>query len=388
MKAFIRKWAAPVLAPSGVATFIAFVVVWIYLNRLGRLDVFYSTLTVKSMVGVIIASAVVAIVSIMLMFFMTSFLMALTIPADNENMYDYERVREWAVKAILVSGLFPLLFIISFTILGGENFGVSTFWVCVSLIALAIMIMLATKLFLGKSIASQLKPKTQVVRRKYFRKIYLWNPLVISLIAHTQVLPVNLISLHIKFPEDFDDRAQLISLYFLSFSLYMLTLLPGVIFLRANQKDTLLKRALFPSVTALSLLLLISAYLTIIPVIFVHAVMKTAGVSDFSSHHFLIEKEKYPENLFNKELWETYVVGDTRYVRIKAVLFFSFGDTRLLCPEGIIDAYKKSWDFMPFSSSFDNEAREALRALGAYCFSPETKDYMQWDSPLSTDKVK
>lgn len=260
MKAFIRKWAAPVLAPSGVATFIAFVVVWIYLNRLGRLDVFYSTLTVKSMVGVIIASAVVAIVSIMLMFFMTSFLMALTIPADNENMYDYERVREWAVKAILVSGLFPLLFIISFTILGGENFGVSTFWVCVSLIALAIMIMLATKLFLGKSIASQLKPKTQVVRRKHFRKIYLWNPLVISLIAHTQVLPVNLISLHIKFPEDFDDRAQLISLYFLSFSLYMLTLLPGVIFLRANQKDTLLKRALFPSVTALSLLLLISAY--------------------------------------------------------------------------------------------------------------------------------
>uniref|UniRef100_UPI001F1F047C hypothetical protein n=1 Tax=Cronobacter dublinensis TaxID=413497 RepID=UPI001F1F047C len=100
MKAFIRKWAAPVLAPSAVATFLAFVVVWIYLNRLGRLDLFYSTLTFKSMVGVIIASAVVAIVSIMLMFFMTSFLMALTISADNKNMYDYERVREWTVKKI------------------------------------------------------------------------------------------------------------------------------------------------------------------------------------------------------------------------------------------------------------------------------------------------
>ncbi|PQX59740.1 hypothetical protein C5952_22895, partial [Cronobacter sakazakii] len=173
-----------------------------------------------------------------------------------------------------------------FTILGGENASVSTFWVYVSMIALMIMIMLATKLFLGKSIASQLKPKIQVVRRIHFCKIYLWNPLMISLIAHTQVLPVDLISLHIKFPEDFDDRDQLISLYVLSFSLYMLTLLPGVIFLRANQKDTLLKRALFPSVAALSLLLLISAYLTIIPVIFVHAVMKTAGVSDFSSHHY------------------------------------------------------------------------------------------------------
>ncbi|ELY6322367.1 hypothetical protein SNQ60_004234 [Cronobacter turicensis] len=185
MKAFIRKWAAPVLAPSAVATFLAFVVVWIYLNRLGRLDLFYSTLTFKSMVGVIIASAVVAIVSIMLMFFMTSFLMALTISADNKNMYDYERVREWTVKAILVSGLFPLLFIILFTILGGENASVSTFWVYVSMITLMIMIMLATKLFLGKSIASQLKPKIQVVRRIHFCKIYLWNPFMISLIAHT-----------------------------------------------------------------------------------------------------------------------------------------------------------------------------------------------------------
>ncbi|WP_312122101.1 hypothetical protein [Kosakonia cowanii] len=199
---------------------------------------------------------------------------------------------------------------------------------------------------------------------------------------------MNLVSFHIKFPEGFDDRVQLISLYVLSFSLYMLTLLPGVIFLRSNQKDSLLKRALFPSIAAFFLLLLISTCLTIIPVIFIHAVMKTAGVSDFFSHYYLIEKEKYPENLFDKKLWETHAVGDTRYVRIKAVLFFSFGDTRLLCPDGIIDAYKKSWDFMPFSSSFDNETRKGLRALGAYCFSPETKDYMQWDSPLSAEKVK
>jgi len=185
VKTFIRKWAAPVLAPSGVATFIAFVVVWIYLNRLGRLDVFYSTLTVKSMVGVIIASAVVAIVSIILMFFMTSFLMALTIPADNEHMYDYKKVRAWAVKAILVSGLFPLLFIILFTVLDGENDSAGILWVCVSLIALMLIIMLTTKFCLGKSIVEQLKTKTQLVRQRHLRKIYLWNPFMISLIAHT-----------------------------------------------------------------------------------------------------------------------------------------------------------------------------------------------------------
>ncbi|ELY4112159.1 hypothetical protein SMY46_003891 [Cronobacter turicensis] len=385
---FLKKWLIPVLTPSAFATFITYLVVWIYLSRLGRLDIFHAALTFKSMISVVIISAGLAITMILVVFFATSLFMALTIPVDNEHMHDYDKIKEWIIKAMLFSGLFPLSFMMLMMFLTSKANINSQAFPYISIVTLSVIIYIAMRIKLGKSIREQLEIKTAKVRRLHTQKLYILIPCMISFIAHSQVIPVNMISSHIKYPDMFSEREKIAVFYCISFFIYFFTLMPGTVFLRMKKKESVLKKVVTPFAVASLILVFISIYFTMIPVVFVHAVMKISGISDFSKHYYLIDKDKFPAKLFERSLWETATVDDTKYIKIKAALFFSFGQLHLMCPSGIIEAYKQSWDFMPGSSSFDDAVKKKFQTLGSYCFTPETKDYMQWDAPLPYERGK
>lgn len=79
-----------------------------------------------------------------------------------------------------------------------------------------------------------------------------------------------------------------------------MTILPGLVYLRMDAKDKLPKKISTSLIVSLMILLFISTKITVLPVIFTHSVIKLSGISDFSTHSYIIKSSEYPEEFFFK----------------------------------------------------------------------------------------
>lgn len=87
-------------------------------------------------------------------------------------------------------------------------------------------------------------------------------------------------------------------LAFMSYFIFILTILPGLIYLKMNPQHKLSKRISSAFVASLMILLVISTQITVLPVIFTHSVIKLSGISDFKIHSYIIKTSEYPEEFF------------------------------------------------------------------------------------------
>lgn len=83
-----------------------------------------------------------------------------------------------------------------------------------------------------------------------------------------------------------------------------MTILPGLVYLRMDAKDKLPKKISTSLIVSLMILLFISTKITVLPVIFTHSVIKLSGISDFSTHSYIIKSSEYPEEFFSNSVWD------------------------------------------------------------------------------------
>ncbi len=137
-------------------------------------------------------------------------------------------------------------------------------------------------------------------RMKLLRRvqIYLIIPLSIALLVHLQVIPLEMVFRNIETSDKSINFKVIAELAFMSYFIFILTILPGLIYLKMNPQHKLSKRISSAFVASLMILLVISTQITVLPVIFTHSVIKLSGISDFKIHSYIIKTSEYPEEFF------------------------------------------------------------------------------------------
>lgn len=104
----LNKISKKIVAPSAIMGFIALIVIWLYLNKLGRLDVFIPSITLKDIFIVIAFSSIVSIILFSVLFFIPSILLIVIIKKENEYFHNYEKIKSNFIKAALTISLFAV----------------------------------------------------------------------------------------------------------------------------------------------------------------------------------------------------------------------------------------------------------------------------------------
>ncbi|MDC8779317.1 hypothetical protein AB2H77_25140 (plasmid) [Escherichia coli] len=236
-------------------------------------------------------------------FFITSFFIPIVIPYDIKNLPAYNKIQGNFLSVMMLSGLFPMAFIyvlycaFDFDQSVKDNSG----WL--SILSIGVLIVVISAIINTRYLEYDLSFKNN--RMKLLRRvqIYLIIPLSIALLVHLQVIPLEMVFRNIETSDKSINFKVIAELAFMSYFIFILTILPGLIYLKMNPQHKLSKRISSAFVASLMILLVISTQITVLPVIFTHSVIKLSGISDFKIHSYIIKTSEYPEEFFSNAVW-------------------------------------------------------------------------------------
>lgn len=250
------------------------------------------------------------------------------------------------------------------------------------MLSIALITITISALMCRKHLEPDLSFKNKKVKWIRRSQIYLLIPACIALLAHLQVFPLEIVLRNISAPDEKVNIWTVAGLAFISYMLYFVSLLPGIVYLRMDATRKLQKKISTSLITSLMVLLLISTKITVVPVIFTHAVIKLSGTSDFTEHNYIIKSEEYPEEFFSNPLWRKNSIKSEQYYSVRAVSMFTTNQFNLLCPVEIMEAYRESWKFNLWNTEFDNVVRRKLQKKASYCVPVSASALKRWDVPL------
>ncbi|WAG36309.1 hypothetical protein [Vibrio parahaemolyticus] len=380
-----QKWKTvliSVLTPSGIMSGIALTVLWGYFSRLDRLDVFFEVMSIKSIFVLVFLAAMLSLALLLFIFFVISLFIPVIIPQDMNNLPAYDKIQNNLLTVLMISGILPVIFIYIFYYVLHVSQKVKDYSGWISMISIALMAIIISALMTRKHLERDLSFKNRTIKWTRRGQIYLLIPMCIAFLAHLQVFPLEIVFRNINAPDEKVNFWTLTGLAFICYMLYFVSLLPGLVYLRMDAKSNLQKKISTSLIASLMVLFLISTKITVVPVIFTHAVIKFSGISDFTAHSYIIKSDEYPEEFFSNPIWEQKEIKPGKYYKIQAVSMFTTNRFNLLCPVEIIEAYRASWKFNPWDTEFDSDVRRKLQEKASYCVPVSASALKRWDVPL------
>lgn len=380
-----QKWKTlliSVLTPSGIMSGIALTVLWGYFSRLDRLDVFFEVMSIKSIFGLVFLAAMLSLALLLFIFFVISLFIPVVIPQDMNNLPAYDKIQNNLLTVLMIAGILPIIFIYIFYYVLHVSQTVKDYSGWISMISIVLMAIIISALMTRKHLERDLSFKNKTIKWIRRGQVYLLIPMCIAFLAHLQVFPLEIVFRNINAPDEKVNFWTLTGLAFICYMLYFLSLLPGLVYLRMDAKSNLHKKISTSLIASLMVLFLISTKITVVPVIFTHAVIKSSGISDFTAHSYIIKSDEYPEEFFSNPIWEHKEIKPGKYYKIQAVSMFTTNQFNLLCPVEIIEAYRASWKFNPWDTEFDSDVRRKLQEKASYCVPVSASALKRWDVPL------
>lgn len=376
-----QKWKTIIIS-SSIISGIAFIVLWGYFSRLDRLDIFFDIMNIKSILVLVCCATILSLAMIVFIFFITSFFIPIVIPQDINNLPAYNKIQGNFLSVMMLSGMFPMAFIyvlycaFDFDQSVKDNSG----WL--SILSMGALIVVISAIINKRYLECDLSFKNNKV--KLFRRvqIYLIIPLSIALLVHLQVIPLEIVFRNIAASDKSVNFKVIAELAFMSYFIFILTILPGLIYLKMDTQHKFSKRISYSFIASLMILLLISTQITVLPVIFAHSVIKLSGISDFQTHSYIIKTSEYPEEFFSNAVWGKKNIKPGGYYSVQAVSMFTTNHFILLCPRDIIKFYRESWKFELLNVDFDTNTRKKLQEEAAYCVPISAISVKRWDMPL------
>ncbi|HGX5408163.1 TPA: hypothetical protein ACNE19_004051 [Escherichia coli] len=384
-----QKWKTLIislLTPSSIISGIALIVLWGYFSRLGRLDIFFDVMNIKSILVLVCCATILSLAMIVFIFFTTSFFIPVVIPQDINNLPAYNKIQGNFLSVMMLSGMFPMAFIYvlycAFDF--DQNVKDNSGWLSIASMGVLIAVILAivNKRYLEYDLSFK-NNRMKLLRRV---QIYLVIPLPIALLVHLQLIPLEIVFRNIATSDKSVNFKVIAELAFMSYFIFLLTMLPGVIYLKMNPQHKFSKRISYSFIASLMLLLIISTQITVLPVIFTHSVIKLSGISDFKIHSYVIKTSEYPEEFFSNAAWDKKNIKPGDYYSVQAVSMFTTNQFILLCPKDIIKFYRESWKFELLNVDFDINTRKKLQEEAAYCVPISAISVKRWDMPLQGSK--
>ena len=384
-----QKWKTLIislLTPSSIISGIALIVLWGYFSRLGRLDIFFDVMNIKSILVLVCCATILSLAMIVFIFFITSFFIPVVIPQDINNLPAYNKIQGNFLSVMMLSGMFPMAFIYvlycAFDF--DQNVKDNSGWLSIASMGVLIAVILAivNKRYLEYDLSFK-NNRMKLLRRV---QIYLVIPLSIALLVHLQLIPLEIVFSNIATSDKSVNFKVIAAVAFMSYFIFLLTMLPGVIYLKMNPQHKFSKRISYSFIASLMLLLIISTQITVLPVIFTHSVIKLSGISDFKIHSYIIKTSEYPEEFFSNAAWDKKNIKPGDYYSVQAVSMFTTNQFILLCPKDIIKFYRESWKFELLNVDFDINTRKKLQEEAAYCVPISAISVKRWDMPLQGSK--
>lgn len=349
---------------------------WIYLNRLGRLDVFSLVLESEKTFDIIAFFLIMSIILFMLLFYTPSALMILSF---NNKFYKSERYPEtieYSSKAILITSILTTTAIFFIAFYSLFELTSKNTW---TLFAIATLVNLFCLYFFNRKFLKDGVLYNRVALYKY-KWYLLFTSLLIGVIAIT---PLTALSLFIPLIEINDDSSpeSLASVVIVSLAIIIMSQIPATLFLRKKEIPSSFKRSCLSIGISLLLLIPISFVIKPIPIMIIDISMKLSGVTDFREHNYTINSNDYPVEIFDYPNWNIQKnVANSKYT-IKGVTFFSYKNISLVCPVDIKKTYKEARKFSIFDKDFDENTLINLDKKMQSCFVFDKSKIIQWKSP-------
>lgn len=348
------------------AVLIAYGVIWGHLLRISRQDIFMETVSFRDVFSLTGVAFIISTLLFCVVYYTPSFYAALVIKREVNNYADYQKIKK---KYILI--LFISTYLASFLLLlAALFFPVNTFnqWEMTGLMLAVGPVCIGLSLLLNSKVVRQ---RTRYMDGKdsfFFNlRMHMGTPFILGILSWVYVFPLSLMMHNLTFLPGTDDRSQWLDTLMLTSIVLFTSLLPGVVYITASRKSSLLKQAVCVGGTAIGLLMALSTFLPVIPALLINYTVKMTGIIDTQPYDYVVSTTAYPREAFSSPEWHYQKTADGNFHRFDGVTLFSFGTVQLVCPPNVIPAYRESLKYVFASPQYDEQKRDALADVTGQC---------------------
>ncbi|OCQ50620.1 hypothetical protein Ppb6_04401 [Photorhabdus australis subsp. thailandensis] len=365
VKRVIRPTA--IMGFMGFMGFIALFVIWFYLNRLGRLDIFISSVTFKDLFIVIASTFLFSTVLTSIFMFIPSILLISIIKKESNQFHNYKKIRgNFVTIAFIISLLAVGIFLFSAWLADKFEYMEEAI-IIISVLFVLSSSMLVSYLINKNLISDVLQYKNKRTRIKLSCLFHIIIPASIFLMTLFYSYPLSLIINKIPNKGEVSDNVLMLYVVATSLITVIFSLIPGSVYLSRDKSEGIVKNVYITGYAVIFSLFSLSWIITSIPVFIVNATMKISGISDYNEHSYLINEDNYPLEVFNNKQWNIRALEKNGFFLIDGVTLYAFGDIKLVCPVDVLEAYKNSLRFIPADRSYDEKLNLELRKKAKIC---------------------
>ncbi|AKE12426.1 hypothetical protein [Serratia liquefaciens] len=172
-------------------------------------------------------------------------------------------------------------------------------------------------------------------------------------------------------------------LFMIAFS--FLTFFPSVIYFTSMErtKCSVVSAIHQISLAIVGVVLVTFLFFPNISTIFIYSSLNAIGLVSKTPHFYLINGEKYKPAMFHKTSWDTQVLSNMgEHFYIKGVNVFSVESKNLICPLAVVkirdETYERDYvSFVPFA---DSKKIAELKKMTKDCLVLDDGDIQQWDT--------
>ncbi|ENL8514283.1 hypothetical protein AB6H97_001270 [Providencia rettgeri] len=283
------------LTSSTFISFLALMANWFYLNKIGWLDLFLSSITSSENLFIVAFFLVITFFSIVLIFMLPSVNIIMFLNKDDEYILKYNEVRLNYVKTFLVIATIANLFFIVSLFFSNDYYSLY-----LNLFLLFVLVFTGWALYyrgLKKIISQDLLFKKSSKARWKKIEIYAVIPFMLLLILTFYSLSFYIVTKGLKSNGE-SAWIQAVYLFFIFEFIIVNSVIPCFIYFRGmNEKGW------FSIITSISsclvlFIFIISMLVPSIPSIIINATMKFSGIKNESPRTYVVDNKEYPEELF------------------------------------------------------------------------------------------
>jgi hypothetical protein len=356
----------------------------LYLLRI-YLDYFdYATLLSNDLASTGILNGIMvfispAVLALMLIIFLPSLIFSVMIPKDNRHLWNYDAVKTGMYLSLVINVIYcSALFIITSRLT--DALREYSRIISIAGLMLALTGVYTINFFsLRKTISHSGESKIKRVRRNLSASFFLLYPSGILFLMMLNCYGLLIVLDSIDYAGLNSVSMSTLRVMGVVTFICVLNTIPGAVFIKLYGIENKLRLTGIVAGITLLLMFLMSMMITSITPMIINRAVTFAGVADWKVRKYTINTPDEPD-----KGWRASPTGLKNRYLVEGVLAYSLSNTRLFCPPRVKTFYLKRIHFVPFSSGYDREAAEELKAASVTCRTFSAQDIQRQSADVQT----
>lgn len=358
------------------------VVVWSYLNSIGRVDIFSDVISFNAGLISIIISTTIFALAISITLIVPSSVLIFARSSYEKKTGAESVLSKQPAACLILSVLYLCMIYIPFIpmvdkLLHGYKPGMIKIAIAIFILSFSFVFLTLMRNFVGSHNASRFKNSVTFV----------WHAIINTTVTAGATLSISIpISFLMQSSKGESSLAIIFALIFMAVFVF-LAFFPAMIYFvnveKAKAKLSILSTIHQLSLATVGVILLTFLFFPNLSTIFIYSSLNAIGMVSKTPHFYMVNGEKYKPSMFYKESWDTRVLpctGGNFY--IKGVNVFSVESKNLICPVDVVKVRDETYqrDYVSFIPSTDKNKIDELKKRTRDCLILEDGDIQQWDT--------